>query len=106
MSPPPLPAARSAGRPRRPHHSGHTEVSDPTPEVPGKSGGVGVVAKPASTALPLEGRDIRVVRVGEQDIALQFELFNGTKETVEPYDLGMGLIERDFKLVDIPRATA
>ncbi len=42
----------------------------------------------------------------QQDIALQFELFNGTKETVEPYDLGMGLIERDFKLVDIPRATA
>lgn len=47
-----------------------------------------------------------MVRVGEQDIALQSELFNGTKEAVEPYDLGMGLIERDFKLVDIPRATA
>ena len=49
-------------------------------------------------AFPLEGRDIRLIRVGEQDIALQFELFNGTKQTVQPYDLGIGLIERDFKL--------
>lgn len=74
--------------------------------APSGSAGSGIVAKPVSTAFPLEGRDIRLVRVGEQDIALQFELFNGTKQTVEPYDLGMGLIERDFKLVDIPRATA
>jgi hypothetical protein len=80
-------------------------ASEPAPAPSGKAGG-GIVAKPASTAFPLEGRNIRLVRLGEHDIALQFELFNGTKETVEPYDLGMGLIERDFKLVDIPRATA
>jgi outer membrane protein OmpA-like peptidoglycan-associated protein len=69
-------------------------------------GGSGIVAKPASTAFPMEARDIRLVRVDEQDIALQFELFNGTQEVVEPYDIGMGLIERDFKLVDMPRATS
>ena len=80
-------------------------ASEPAP-APSAEAGSGIVAKPASTAFPLEGRNIRLVRVDEQDIALQFELFNGTKETVEPYDLGMGLIERDFKLVDIPRATA
>jgi outer membrane protein OmpA-like peptidoglycan-associated protein len=82
--------------------------TEPTMAAPAQSGGAGsgIVAKPASTAFPLEGRDIRLVRVGEDDIALQFELFNGTKDTVEPYDLGMGLIERDFKLVDVPRATA
>ncbi len=74
--------------------------------APSSSDGSGIVARPASTAFPLEGRDIRLVRVGEHDIALQFELFNQTTQTVEPYDLGMGLIERDFKLVDIPRATA
>jgi outer membrane protein OmpA-like peptidoglycan-associated protein len=67
------------------------------------------VAKPASTAFPLEGRDIRLVRLGGQgegDLALQFELFNGSKQPVEPYDVGMGLIERDFKLVDLPRSTS
>jgi outer membrane protein OmpA-like peptidoglycan-associated protein len=85
--------------------SASPKASDPAPETPAKPGS-GIVAKPASTAFPLEGRDIRLVRVGEQDIALQFELFNGSKETVEPYDLGMGLIERDFKLVDVSRSTS
>jgi outer membrane protein OmpA-like peptidoglycan-associated protein len=68
--------------------------------------GSGIVAKPASTAFPMEARDIRLVRLDQQDIALQFELFNGTEEPVEPYDVGLGLIERNFKLVDLPRATA
>jgi outer membrane protein OmpA-like peptidoglycan-associated protein len=54
----------------------------------------------------MEARDIRLVRLDQQDIALQFELFNGTQEPVEPYDVGLGLIERNFKLVDLPRATA
>jgi outer membrane protein OmpA-like peptidoglycan-associated protein len=54
----------------------------------------------------MEARDIRLVRLDKQDIALQFELFNGTQQTVEPYDVGMGLIERNFKLVDLLRATA
>ena len=79
---------------------GHaTTAISPHPATPTVSG-------PVSSAFPLEGRDIRLVRVGDQDIALPFELFNGTNETVEPYNLGMGLIERDFKLVDIPRATS
>jgi outer membrane protein OmpA-like peptidoglycan-associated protein len=68
--------------------------------------GSGIVAGPASTAFALEARDIRLVRVDEQDLALQFELYNGTRGTVEPYDVGMGKIERDFKLVDLPRATS
>ena len=75
-----------------------------TPTQDATAGGSGIIAKPASTAFPMEARDVRLVRVDEQDIALQFELFNGTQEVVEPYDIGMGLIERDFKLVDIPRA--
>jgi outer membrane protein OmpA-like peptidoglycan-associated protein len=68
--------------------------------------GSGIVAEPASTAFPLEGRNIRLVRLDKEDLALQFELFNGSQEPVEPYDVGMGKIERDFKLVDLPRATA
>jgi outer membrane protein OmpA-like peptidoglycan-associated protein len=76
------------------------------PESNGAPGGSGIVAKPASTALPMEGRDIRLVRLSDQDIALQFELYNGSQQPVEPYDIGLGLIEREFKLVDLPRATA
>ena len=81
-----------------------TPTASESAPAPSGNPGSGIVAKPASTAFPVEGRNIRLVRVDEQDIALQFELFNGTRETVEPYDLGMGMIERDFKLVDIPRA--
>lgn len=76
------------------------------PSSVNKSARTGIVAKPASTAFPMEARDIRLVRLDKQDIALQFELFNGTQQTVEPYDVGMGLIERNFKLVDLLRATA
>src|SRR5918998_1293425 len=71
-----------------------------------ESTGSGIVTKAASTAFPMEAQDIRLVRLGGQDIALQFELFNGTQQPVEPYDVGLGLIERNFKLVDLPRATA
>jgi outer membrane protein OmpA-like peptidoglycan-associated protein len=53
----------------------------------------------------MEARDIRLVRLDKGDIALQFELYNGTQQEVEPYDVGMGLIERNFELVDLPRAT-
>jgi outer membrane protein OmpA-like peptidoglycan-associated protein len=81
-----------------------TSVTEPSGTD--RPAGTGIVAKPASTAFPMEARDIRLVRLGQQDIALQFELFNGTQQPVEPYDLGMGLIERDFKLVDPPRATS
>ncbi len=81
-------------------------TSTTAPAEDDSTGGTGIVAKPASTAFPMEARDIRLVRLDDQDIALQFELFNGTKENVEPYDIGMGLIERDFKLVDLARATS
>ncbi|HET6732800.1 OmpA family protein, partial [Mycobacterium sp.] len=81
-------------------------TSGPASANVGEPAGSGIVAKPASTAFPMEAQDIRLVRLGDQDIALQFELFNGTQQPVEPYDVGLGLIERNFKLVDLPRATA
>lgn len=52
--------------------------------------GTGLVAKPASSAFPMEARDIRLVRIDDGDLALQFELYNGTKQPVEPYDVGLG----------------
>jgi outer membrane protein OmpA-like peptidoglycan-associated protein len=75
--------------------------SAPAPDV----AGTGIVAKPASTAFPMEARNIRLVRLNSQDLALQFELYNGTQKSIEPYDIGMGEIERELKLVDLPRAT-
>jgi outer membrane protein OmpA-like peptidoglycan-associated protein len=89
-----------AHRPDAPATSRPASPSDGAPR------GSGITAKPASTAFPMEARDVRLVRLGQQDIALQFELFNGTQEPVAPYDVGLGLIERNFKLVDLPRATA
>jgi len=83
-----------------------TQAAPPQDATVGASG---IVAKPASTAFPMEARDIRLVRLGgqdESDLALQFELFNGTQQPIEPYDVGLGLMERDFKLVDLPRSTA
>ena len=59
-----------------------SQQTEHTMSVPAPSGsaGSGIVAEPVSTAFPLEGRDIRLVRLGEQDIALQFELFNGREK--------------------------
>ncbi len=81
--------------------------SSPEPtDAAAAAGGSRLVAKPASTAFPMEARDIRLVRLNEQDIAVQFELFNGTQQPIEPYDVGLGPVERNLKLVDLPRATA
>jgi outer membrane protein OmpA-like peptidoglycan-associated protein len=66
----------------------------------------GIVAKAASSAFAVEARDIRLVRVGRDELALQFELFNGTEQPIEPYDIGLDPTKRDIKLVDLPRATA
>lgn len=65
----------------------------------------GVDALPVSTAFPVQGRDLRLVRVGAGEIALQFEFVNGTDQPVRPYDLGIGTIERKLMLADLPRAT-
>lgn len=46
---------------------------------------VGVRAKALSTAFPIEGRDLRLVRSGNGEIALQLELFNGTGGKWAPY---------------------
>jgi len=97
-----------AGAPIAPQ-PGAPATSRPASPSAGEPAGSGIVAKPASTAFPMEARDIRLVRLGQQsegDLALQFELFNGTQQPIEPYDVGLGLMERNFKLVDLPRATA
>ncbi|HEX2286881.1 MAG TPA: OmpA family protein [Mycobacterium sp.] len=78
----------------------------PTASQSAPSHGSGLVAKSASSAFAIEARDVRLVRVGRDDVALQFELFNGTSQPIEPYDIGLDPTKRDLKLVDLPRATA
>ena len=38
--------------------------------------GTGITAEPLSTALPVQARDLRLVRVGANELALQFEFAN------------------------------
>ncbi|WP_344873164.1 OmpA family protein [Nonomuraea antimicrobica] len=59
-----------------------------------------------STAFAVEGRDLRLVRSGEKELALQFELYNGTGEEVSLGTLGLDGREQLMALVDLPRGTA
>lgn len=81
--------------------------SPPTPTTgsPSAGGPDGVDAVPSSTALPVEGRDMRLVRFGSDELALQFEFFNGTDQPLRPDELGIDEIERTLLLADLPRRT-
>jgi len=65
----------------------------------------GVLAKAASSAFAVEGRDIRLVRVSDRELALQLELFNGTDAAVRPADAGLDPLGRETLLADLPRRT-
>jgi outer membrane protein OmpA-like peptidoglycan-associated protein len=67
--------------------------------------GSGITAEPVSTAFAVEGRDMRLVRVGAAEVALQFEFFNGTDQEITPDKLGIDQIERTMLLFDVPRST-
>ncbi|MPY90066.1 MAG: OmpA family protein [Luteitalea sp.] len=66
----------------------------------------GVDAKPVASALAIEGRDIRLARVGEDELALQFEFFNGTKDTLRPSDVDIYVLGPKVLLADLPRGTS
>ncbi|TDD85936.1 OmpA family protein [Actinomadura rubrisoli] len=68
--------------------------------------GGGVVALPVSSAFHVEGRGMRLVRSGEREAVLQFELFNGTRDEVAPEDLGIDAREQLLGLVDPSHGTA
>lgn len=65
----------------------------------------GVDAKAASSAFAVEGRDIRLVRVNDRELALQLELFNGTDGPIRPGDAGLDPLGRETLLADLPRRT-
>lgn len=66
----------------------------------------GIVAKASTSAYPVEARNVRLVRTGEDQLALQFELYNGLQEELAPGLLGIDLREQHLALVDPPRGTA
>lgn len=68
--------------------------------------GTGVTAEPLSTALPVQARDLRLVRVGTDELALQFEFANNGDRPVTPDTLGIDQYERVLMLVDLPRSTS
>jgi outer membrane protein OmpA-like peptidoglycan-associated protein len=79
-----------------------TGTATPTTTGAPKSG---ITARAVSTAFAVEGRDLRLVRAGANEIALQFELFNGTDQAITPDKLGIDQIERIMMLLDLPRST-
>ena len=68
--------------------------------------GVGLVADSVSSALPIQARDVRLVRSGGADLALQFEFANSSAETIAPSDMGLDPRTHVIAtLVDLPRGT-
>src|SRR5882757_9776422 len=63
----------------------------------------GVLARAVSSAFPVEGRNLRLIRRGDE-VVLQFEMFNGTREKFEPN--WTWNLHPPMMLVDLPRSTA
>jgi len=76
--------------------------------TPGGSAGAnpadGIVASAESPAEPSEARNIRLVRNGPDELALQFEFHNGSAQTTSPYRWA-DVKARMFLLFDLPRGT-
>ncbi len=68
--------------------------------------GSGITAEASSTAFAVQGRNLRLVRVGADEVALQFDFFNGTGQEITPDKLGIDQVERSLMIVDLPRSTA
>src|SRR5690349_3420666 len=81
----------------------------PTSSAPASSGAApartGITAEPRSTAFPVQARDLRLIRLRTDELALQFEFANNTDRPVSPDTLGIDQIERIMMLVDLPRGT-
>ena len=68
--------------------------------------GTGITAESLSTALPVQAKDLRLVRIGTNEVALQFEFANKGDRPVTPDALGIDQFRRVLMLVDLPRSTA
>lgn len=82
---------------------------DKTPDAPATTPSAqqaeGVTAGPVSTAYPVEGRNLKLVRNGDT-LALQFDFYNGTQDPLSIDSFGLDAREQLMALVDLPRGTA
>jgi len=70
--------------------AGSTPAPVPTPAAASAAAsGTGVNAESLSTALPVQARNLRLVRVGADEVALQFEFANTGDRPVTPDALGI-----------------
>jgi hypothetical protein len=63
-----------------------------------------VAAEPVASSWPVRAEDLRLVRSGSAELALQFELVNRTSDTYSGEDLGLGPVEQLVMLADLPTA--
>ena len=56
--------------------------------------------------MPLQARDLRLVRVGATELAMQFEFANNSDRAITPDTLGIDQYERVLMLADLPRSTS
>lgn len=88
-----------------PAGSGASASETAASETAASGSSVGVLARPASTGNPLEGRNIRLVRLNDAELALQVDVVNtGTKEFIHTADWQYGF-EPPLRLADLPRGT-
>ncbi|MBB5081232.1 OmpA family protein [Nonomuraea endophytica] len=86
----------SAEEPRPAQDEARPTANKPQPGRPDP----GIVAPAVSTALPVEARNLRLARSGERELALRFDLFNGTDKELSLGTLGLDARERLVALVD------
>ena len=89
--------------------AGASAPSVPAPSVPAAQGVPaqpdGIVAKGESSQEAAEARNVRLVRNGPDELALQFELYNGTAGSVTASQWSDPTTRR-FLLFDLPRGTS
>ncbi|MEV4893617.1 OmpA family protein [Nonomuraea sp. NPDC055795] len=96
------PSAPAGEEPRSTEDEPRPSANKPQPRRPDP----GIVAPAVSTALPVEGRNLRLARTGDKELALRFDLFNGTDRELSLGTLGLDARERLVALVDPVTGTA
>jgi len=99
----PWAAAPASGSPTSPASSA-VPLSPATPAEPAASAGAGVTARPVTTTNPLEGRNIRLVRMGPDQLVLQFDMVN-TGTLPSGSGLWAYITTPPLRVADLPRGT-
>lgn len=97
------PLAANPANPANPQPSASTAPTS----TPARGGGAGPVGETVATSLRVRAENIRLVRSGEADLALQFEFVNDSAGKITPSDMGIiANPDMNVRLVDLPRGTS